>query len=228
MKKVLSVLLALYSVNVFAAAVCTDHDSNRNCTQGTLNGLTYKGNIIFDKTTVNGLAKLQGNSDIQNANFDKLNLNGNGSLVSSNVNTFKVRGSVYAKDVTVKGDTNVLGKFYGANTIIANNAKLVGVIDCDHCSFQKNTMLYGDVVMSDSEVLGSLSLNSAKNEFYQSKLNDIVVKKSVHHEKQVISLNHGTIAKNIRFEGQGGVVMLDSSSSILGKVENGTIVKVKG
>lgn len=228
MKKVLSIVFALISVNALANGVCTDHQSNRNCAQGVLNGLNYKGNIIFDKTTVNGLAKLQGNSDIQNASFDRLNLNGNGSLVSSQVNTFNVRGSVYAKDVMVKGDTNVLGKFYGANTTIANNAKFVGVIDCDHCRFQKNTALYGDVVMSDSEVLGSLSLNSAKNDFYQSKLNDIVVKKSVHHEKQVISLNHGTTAKNIRFEGQGGVVMLDSSSSVLGKVENGTIVKAKG
>lgn len=227
MKKVLGVFLVLAATQGYADSVCTNKQSNMNCTQGVVNGMKFKGNIIFDKTTVNGLASLQGNSDIQNANFDKLNLSGNASLVSSNVNNIKVKGSVYAKDVNVKGDTNVLGKFYGANTTVDNNVKLVGIIDCDHCTFKKNTALYGDVVMSDSEVLGSLSLNSARNAFYQTKLNDVVVKKSSHNLKQTITLNHGTTVNNIRFEGEGGVVMLDDSSTILGKVENGTVVKAK-
>lgn len=228
MKKILFFVLAGFAINAMADNVCVDHKKNRDCSMGVVNGMTYRGNVHFDKTTVSGLANLQGNTDISNATFDNLNLKGNASVTGTQVNTMSVKGNVYAKNVTVKESTNVLGKFYAANTNLPANSTFVGIIDCDHCLFEKNTSLFGDVVVSDSESLGSLNLDSGRNAFYQSKLNDVVMKKSNGKTKQIISLNHGTTVKNIRFETKGGMVMLDDSSTITGTVEGGTVVKVKG
>lgn len=228
MKKILALLLTGFTLNAAAASVCTDSQNTLNCSEGVLNGITHKGDINFEKTTVNGRSVLQGNTAINNASFDGLTLKGNASVTGSKLNTMNVTGNVYAKNVTVSGDSNVLGKFYAANTTIAANTKLVGEIDCDHCLFEKDASLLGNVVVSDSEVLGSLNLDSDRNSFYQSKLNNIVMKKPVGNHKQIISLNHGTVVNNIHFEGKGGLVMLDETSKINGTVEGGTVVRSKG
>lgn len=227
MKKILGLFLAGFALNAMAGSVCTDNKNTLNCSEGVINGITHNGDINFEKTTVNGSSVLQGNTAINNASLDGLTLKGNASLTESKLNTMNVVGNVYAKNVTVSGDTNVLGKFYAANTTIAANTKLVGEIDCDHCLFEKDASLLGNVVVSDSEVLGSLNLDSDRNAFYESKLNNIVMKKPVGHHKQIISLNHGTVVNNIHFEGKGGLVMLDSTSKITGKVEGGTVVRNK-
>lgn len=227
MKKILGLLLAGLSLNAMAS-VCVDNKNTLNCSEGIINGMTHNGDVNFEKTTVNGSSVLQGNTEINNASFDGLTLRGNASLTESKLNSMNVTGNVYAKNVTVSGDTNVLGKFYAANTTISANTKLVGDIDCDHCLFEKDASLLGNVVVSDSEVLGSLNLDSDRNAFYESKLNNIVMKKPVGNHKQIISLNHGTTVNNIRFEGKGGLVMLDNTSKITGTVEGGTVVKSKG
>jgi hypothetical protein len=228
MKKILGLLLAGFAMNAMAGSVCVDNKNTLNCSEGVINGMTHNGDVNFEKTTVNGSSVLQGNTEINNATLGSLTLNGNASVTESKLNNMTVTGNVYAKNVVVNGDTNVLGKFYAANTTISANTKLVGDIDCDHCLFEKDVSLLGNVVVSDSEVLGSLNLDSDRNAFYESKLNNIVMKKPAGNHKQIISLNRGTTVNNIRFEGKGGLVMLDDTSKITGTVEGGTVVKSKG
>lgn len=228
MKKILGLLLAGFAMNAMAGSVCVDNKNTLNCSEGVINGMVHNGDVNFEKTTVNGNSVLQGNTEINNATLGSLTLNGNASVTESKLNNMTVTGNVYAKNVVVNGDTSVLGKFYAANTTISANTKLVGDIDCDHCLFEKDVSLLGNVVVSDSEVLGSLNLDSDRNAFYESKLNNIVMKKPAGHHKQMISLNHGTVVNNIRFEGKGGLVMLDDTSKVTGKVEGGTIVRSKG
>ncbi len=157
--------------------------------------------------------------------LSNLNFSGNGALSNSQVNQMDVKGSVYTKDVKILGDANVSGGFYGANTTLSANSKIRGVVDCDHCVFEKNATLYGDVVISDSEVLGDLNLNSSRNAFFQSKLNNVIVTKPNHHQRQIISLKNGTVVHNITFQGKQGIVNIDSSSTILGQVKGGRVVK---
>ena len=157
--------------------------------------------------------------------LSNLNFSGNGNFLNSQVDQMDVKGNVYTKDVKILGDANVRGAFYGANTTLSANSKIRGVVDCDHCVFEKNATLYGDVVISDSEVLGDLNLNSSRNAFFQSKLNNVVVTKPNHHQRQIISLKNGTVVNNITFLDDQGVVNIDDSSTILGQVKGGRVVK---
>lgn len=225
MKIFAGLLLSVVALNAAASSVCVNEKNALQCHQGTLNGIAYKGDVNFTNTIVNGLSKLQGNTDITNASFDNLNLKGNASLSSTQVNSLTVKGNIFAKDVTVTGDANVLGKFYAANTTLSANTKFIGSIDCDHCTFGKDTSLFGDVIISDSTVLGALNLNSGHNAFFQSKLQDVTVKKSSGLGKQVVSLSNNTTVNNIHFEGKNGVVMLDATSTITGVVDGGTVIR---
>lgn len=225
MKKLTGLLLTAVALNATAATVCVNQNNALQCHEGTLNGFAYKGDVNFTNTIVNGLSKLQGNTDISNASFDNLNLKGNASLSSSQVNSLNAKGNIFAKDVKITGDANVLGKFYAANTTLSSNTTFIGSIDCDHCTFEKDASLFGDVIISDSTVLGALNLNSTHNSFFQTKLNDITVKKSSGLGKQVISLSNNTTVNNIKFEGKNGVVMVDASSKITGVVDGGKVIQ---
>jgi hypothetical protein len=222
--KLIAIATVSTSLNAFAD-VCVEQHGTMHCTSGTVNEINYTGIVDLDGTTVTGVFKVLGNADIQDGHLTTMYVRGVTHLEDSNVrNSMEIIGNLSAKKSEITGTTKIVGDLNGRNLTFGNNTNIVGTINCDQCVFKQDALLIGDVTLNNSQIQTSLLLNAKNSLFSTTKLNDITVKKPTADEQQEIQLKNGSLAHNITFENQKGIVVLDSTSKITGAVVGGKVV----
>lgn len=224
MKKVLMMFLLAGSIHAAENPICTDKYGVMRCSSGTIDSINYRGIVDLDRTTVNGIYKVLGNSDIQNSHLNDVYVRGSVHINRTDIRKeMEIIGNTHANNVEILGSTKVVGDFFGTDTVMSSLANLIGTIKCDHCKFKNDAALFGDVDISNTEVMGLTILNAKTSSFSASKLNNITVKKPSRDEEQIVQLKDSTIVHNIYFENHKGFVVLSGKSKITGTVDGGKI-----
>jgi len=148
-------------------------------------GLTDLHNASYENLTVNGLAKLKKVSVSQN-----LTVNGNLSASDSTIGAMHVNGLVDLNKTTVSGVSKING-----------------------------------LLRAQSSTLNQIVISTEKAFLSDSVTKTITVKKTKEFVEQLIELNNTKVDGDILFESGKGKVVLKGSSGITGKIEGGVSVK---
>jgi len=207
-KKFLYLSLILLSTSTQAASVCSRQDGEMHCGAGTVESIDYTGDVILDGTTITGRLKTLGDLTAKNANINHINIIGDADISGSQI----------------IGSTIVVGDIHSKKTKFNDTVKITGDSQFSDCEFQANSTFIGDMATAQTYFRADVTLSTLRSQFTHSMLKDIVVKKQDPNVKQVIDLRDRSLASNIKFSSNKGIVELSDGSSIQGSVTGGKTI----
>ena len=200
----------LFTTPAFANPICADQYGNLRCTQGEIETIDYKGDVFLRGTSVTEKLKTVGDLDTRNAHLNHIN----------------IVGDTQSIDTTIAGNAQIIGDLEGKNTQFNGAIKIIGDTYCESCEFNGDTIFVGDVDSSYTKFNGQVVISTYASRFSHTTLGDITVKKQESNDEQILFLQEGTIARNIIFIGNHGVVELSSGAILQGKVTGGRVVNL--
>jgi hypothetical protein len=220
---ILAVFSTILCSNALADDVCKKEAADMYCTQGTVDKINFFGSVHLDGTTVLRKTYVFGSFNSENAELNNVNIHGNTDISSSSINdSLQVLGDANIRSVTIVGETNVTGNFTADNFKARSPVRIVGVIHCKECIFSAAANFIGDVTFENSAFNSNLEMVALESSFLHTQVKDVFIKNNT-DEPQTIILANNSVAQNITFENQKGVVMLSRDSKITGTVKGGFV-----
>lgn len=135
-----------------------------------------------------------------------------------------VNGHIKAKDskfneLTVNGDSDL------TNDVVRGTTSINGKLDLDHTQFDASLTVFGHLKAKDSTFKKTVTVNNNNTDLENCNLEDITIQKGDGKQAQTLNLKATKVSGNVVFESGKGVVNMDSSSSVGGKVTGGTVNK---
>lgn len=166
-----------------------------------------------------------GEQEIRNQTIDKISHSGHLEISHTTVQDSAIlNGTVNAKNttfqnLTVNGDI-VLDESQVINTFAVN-----GSLDTDDSSFKGTVLIHGMISAESSQFNEKLTLHGNHAEFEECELQNLEIKTADSSTPPQVFLEETTIKGDVIFDKEGGVVLVDEKSKILGQVKGGTIKK---
>lgn len=183
----------------FAFSACATGKFGKSLKNHLINGSVSFANTNFSKLGVNGSLNLA-NSIVE----DEIIVNGAASLENVQARKVKVNGALYAYKIVISDSLQVSGGFDGDEVIDHGILKVKGGIKCKNSSF--------NVVEIESDKC-VLQHTQAKSISF----------KNVKHQ-QILQLENYTIVEgDVTFGSSEGIVKVDSTSKVLGKIVGGNL-----
>lgn len=166
-----------------------------------------------------------GEKEIRNKTIDKISHSGHLEISHTTIQDSAIlNGTVNAKNttfqnLTVNGDI-VLDESQVINTFAVN-----GSLDTDDSSFKGPVLIHGMISAESSQFNEKLTLHGNHAEFEECELKNLEIKTADATLSPQVFLEETTIKGDVVFDKEGGVVLVDEKSKIMGQVKGGTIKK---
>ncbi len=169
---------------------------------------TSYGPVSYSNKKLENL-KVYGPTTLKNVTVEQ-KIDVHGPLVSKNIKT---------KSLDVLGPVKV-------NKMQAENIEITGPAIIKNSEISGNSNINGPLIGKDSHFKGNLSISAHKIKLIDSEAASIFIKKNSKsdHKKQILYLAGKTVInKDISFEREGGLVVVDKSATLKGKIKGGQI-----
>jgi hypothetical protein len=213
------------SNKVLANSICVNNLGILNCGQGAVDTINFMGLININKTKVNKSLDILGKADIKYAMINGMHVRGGANISYSTISGYMDNtGDIYVHNVLVNCPTSVVGNLYGNQVTFNSVVHVVGMVNCYRCTFEDEVTLIGDLNIFNSTLKQTITANSRECMFVNTKINDLVMKRSNDNNQQVVKLDADSVANNITFEGANGKVILTGHSTVKGKVVGAKVI----
>lgn len=222
----MGILGVFISTGSFANEVCKNEFGTLRCGSGMVDDINYLGYVDANGTTVSNMVSVRGNVTANNTHFNNVSIKGESHFTNSEiVGQFQMTGNINTKEVNFDNKADITGNFFASHTILRDATNVIGMINCEYCTFRMDTTIVGDITIENSQFIKNLMITTKKANFSSSKLNDLYIKKQNEDVEQVVYLNKGSQVHNVTFENQKGVIILSGNSQINGNIQGGKVVK---
>ena len=197
-KSILTSAILLVSYHAFAGDCSVQGMQSGN----VYNGKTHCENAHLSSLTVNDFAQL---SQVH---------------VASNAT---IHGYLLADQVYIKQNITVDGKASLTKSIVNGDGVVKGKLMLNHSNIHDVSVKGG--VSATSSIANNMTITGRKVLLDSSHAKSITFKPDDNKNQYLCLLNHSKINGNVVFAAKNGKVYVDSSSSIIGKVEGGVVEK---
>jgi len=228
MRKIKTIMLIAGVISSSAAIannVCKKNFAMMECGRGTVSSVDFTGMVEINGTTVTNSFDVLGNVEMRDANITNMHVKGMNEIKNTQINGYmNITGEVNAERTKISGTTNITGNWFGKNNYFNSVTRIVGVTNCNNCTFNDRVTFIGIAKTIDTQFNSNINIKSRESEFIRTKLQDITASKPSKNEEATIILSRHSTARNIKFEGTYGTVILKDGSRITGRVEGGKVI----
>lgn len=183
---------------------------NVSCSAGKTDSVSATGYLQMNGTTVKKGVNVNGRATAKNSTMDSINVNGQAKLKHSIVNhDATVDGKLSLSNSTIKGDTHVMGETDMKKSHIHGKLNLIGFLDMDQSKVDGPILILSDEAKLNKSIIADITFQKS-NSFWK--------------ETEELNLTSSIVKGNITFKNGKGIIHLDKTSKILGKVTGGKIV----
>jgi hypothetical protein len=225
-------------------------NSNISITDRGISAVTSHGTITINDegiTTESHTVSTNGTDDTSvNVSNEAVNDSssqiGNKVIENKTLTTFDSFGDLSMKNSTITNKISVFGKLNAKNTTInslaafgesnLNNSIIKGMANINGKLIITNSTIWGplhilgEITAKSSNFKGDIFAAGDKYKFTKCTLENTIVQANKSNTIQkIIIRNHSKINGNIEFEQGNGIVEIDSTSTIHGKVIGATVIK---
>ncbi len=197
------VLLSIFCVISYALPVCKTEGFGpfgaRDCGEGTVESLHVAGPLTMHGTTVDG--------------------------------SVTVNGKVYMFNSLVRGKTKIVGQ-------LTATASRLGLLELNgharliNTTIRRAARIDGNMYAEGTTFEKPLSIAAVRTELEKTKTRNIFIRRidastAEKPRRQLIRLeDHTTVRGNVQFRQQNGVVQIDSTSKVTGKIIGGRLMPI--
>ena len=130
-------------------------------------------------------------------------------------------GSAHLDHTRIEGTSSIHGYLHATHAHL-DKLKVHGTALLDHCLVNQTTNVFGYLSAAGTQFKQPITLHGNTSNFNHSLINSLNIITPTKQTPQVWLKDHSEIAGNINFRHKKGIVFLDKTSLIHGKIIGGT------
>lgn len=164
-----------------------------------------------------------GEQVLRNQTIQNLNHSGHIEIADTTIRgTATINGTINVKNSRFS-ELFVNGDIVIDDSTVSKNLTVNGSMDADNSRFEAAVRINGMIAAESSQFSQGITVHGNHAEFEECKLHSLQIKKPQGVALQEVYLEETIVQGDIVFEQEGGVVLIDSQSKIMGSLKGGTI-----